>query len=157
MIPDSASDPPHSCPRIIALHGALTRDCKLASLTNELAIASPISAILAIEPYSATFNTSARESPIFLATSIIANSFGVPIVRKIVAKLFGFAAKPEIVLVMRAKSPSISPDQSWLTPTAPIDASAIFLAVAESAECSGRIKTWLRNPQRPSALANAFN
>ena len=58
---------------------------------------------------------------------------------------------------MRSKSPSTSPDQSWLTATAPSDSSAIFLAVAESAECSGKIKTWFRNPHLSFVLANAVN
>ena len=81
----------------------------------------------------------------------------LPIVRNTTAKLFGFAAYPVNVKSTRAKSLSISPDQSWLIATAPSDASAIERAVDARAECKGRTSTWLRSPHRPFARLNANN
>ena len=69
----------------MALQGALTRVLVFTSFNNELAIFKPASAILPMEPSSATFNTSTLFMPNFLAVSIINNSPGVPIVMKTVA------------------------------------------------------------------------
>ena len=85
VMPESASEPPHSWPSAKALHGALTRSRAFASFNNEFAIFNPASAILLIEPSSATFKTSALFTPNFLAKSIINNSPGVPMVIKTVA------------------------------------------------------------------------
>ena len=85
VIPESASEPPHSWPSESALQGALTRSRDFASFNNEFAIFKPASAILPIEPSSATFKTSALFIPNFFAKSIINNSPGVPIVMKRVA------------------------------------------------------------------------
>ena len=69
----------------MALQGALIRDWVFTSFNNEFAIFKPASAILPMEPSSATFNTSALFAPNFSAVSIINNSPGVPIVMKTVA------------------------------------------------------------------------
>ena len=84
-MPESASEPPHSWPSVSALQGAFTRDCALASFSNEFASFNPAPAILPMEPSSATFSISALLSPNFLAKSIINNSPGVPIVMNTVA------------------------------------------------------------------------
>ena len=141
VIPESASEPPHSRPRTIALHGAGTRSCALASFTNALATLNPSDCIFSSEPSSGNESVVDRVSPRAFAPSIIDTSSLPPIVRNRTAKLFGFDAYPLRVKRIRAKSLSTSPDQSWLMATAPSDASAIERALDASAECSGRINT----------------
>ena len=85
VIPERASEPPHSRPRTIALHGASIRFSATAPFMYSLATEIAFSCNFSIEPISGSESVVKRVRPSVCAPSIICFSFGVPIERKTTA------------------------------------------------------------------------
>ena len=85
VIPESASEPPHSRPSTIALHGAGTRSTLCAASRYSLATVSASCCNFSIDPHCASEIVVNLSSPNDCAPSIIACSSGEPIVKKMVA------------------------------------------------------------------------
>ena len=150
VMPERASEPPHSSARLIASTGA---GCALRAGGHRRRVArraAPRPRIVpALPPQPASVTNSMRSARAAPAAASSAAESSRPI--RTVAATFACVAKPSSTRSTRAMSISDPrPVQSWLTATAPGCRAATCSAAAQAAACRGRTSTWLRKPQRPS-------
>ena len=85
VIPESASEPPHSRPRTIALHGAAIRFSAAAPFMYSFATEIAFSCNFSMDPISGSESVVKRVRPRDCAPAMICFSFGVPIERNTTA------------------------------------------------------------------------
>ena len=149
VMPESASEPPHSSARQIASSGAGCGTVRAAAATSRSTSGSTARTVPALPPQPASVKSSMRSARRAAAEASAVAESSSPI--RTVAATFACVAKPSSTRSTRSTSIAAPcPVQSWLTATAPGFRLATCSATAHAAAWMGRMRTWLRKPHRPS-------